>query len=441
MSAEIQTDAPSRLPGARASLLLLLTINLFNYIDRYILAAVEPRIRKEFFADDSEHANFWMGTLATAFLISYMLAAPLFGWLGDRMNRWTIVGVGVLVWSLASGASGLAATFAILLTTRVFVGIGEAAYGPIAPTIISDLYPVQRRGSVLAWFYTAMCVGPAIGFALGGLLAHKTDSWRWPFYAVVAPGLLLCALSFLRRDPARGAADPTALHQRASAADYRRLFKIPSYVFNVLGMTAMTFAVGGMSFWMLTYISEFRGLHDEVRVNLKFGAIVVVAGLGSTLFGGILSDKLRARMPSSYFVVSAVGMLIGFPMFLAVLWVPFPYAWAFLFLAIFCLFLNTGPTNTIIANVTHPSIRASAYAVSIFFIHLLGDAISPFLIGLITDHTKSAAHPDGNMNTAFLAVSAAILLSGVFWMLGARHLGRDTARASGADPSSPTVEA
>lgn len=441
MSAEIQAAAPSRLPGARASLLLLLTINLFNYIDRYILAAVEPRIRKEFFANDSEHANFWMGTLATAFLVSYMLAAPLFGWLGDRMNRWTIVGVGVLVWSLASGASGLAATFAILLTTRVFVGIGEAAYGPIAPTVISDLYPVERRGSVLAWFYMAMPVGAALGFALGGLIASFTDSWRWPFYAVVVPGLLLCAFAFLRKDPPRGNADPTATRRHPSKADYLHLFKIPSYVFNLLGMTAMTFAIGGMSFWMRTYISEFRGLHDEAGVNTTFGAILVISGLAATLLGGIVSDKLRARWPGSYFTVSAAGMLLGFPLFLAVLWVPFPYAWVFLFLAIFCLFLNTGPTNTIIANVTHPSIRASAYAVSILFIHLLGDAISPFLIGLITDHTKSTSHPDGNMNTAFLAVSAAILLSGVFWMLGARHLGRDTARASGADPSSPTVEA
>jgi len=418
--------APQRMPRARASLLLLLVINLFNYIDRYILAAVEPRIRKEFFAPDSEHANFWMGTLATAFLVSYMLAAPIFGWLGDRINRWAIVGAGVLVWSLASGASGLAATFAILLTTRVFVGIGEAAYGPIAPTIISDMYPVERRGSVLAWFYMAMPVGTAIGFALGGFVASVTDSWRWPFYVVVAPGLVLCVLSLLRKDPPRGSADPSAARRRPTAADYAQLFKIPSYVFNLLGMTAMTFAVGGMSFWMRTYISEFRGLHNEAQVTTTFGAIVVASGLTATLLGGYLSDKLRARLPGSYFTVSAIGMFLGFPLFLAVLWTPFPLAWVFLFLSIFCLFLNTGPTNTIIANVTHPSIRASAYAVSILFIHMLGDAISPFLIGLITDRTKSAEHPGGNMNTAFLAVSAAILLSGVFWMLGARHLKRDT---------------
>ena len=120
-------------------------------------------------------------------------------------------------------------------------------------------------------------------------------------------------------------------------------------------------------------------------------------------------------------------MLIGLPLFLGFLVAPFPYAWGLVFLAEFCLFFNTGPTNTVLANVTHPSIRASAFAINILIIHALGDAISPSLIGLLTDQSKSAANPTGDMNFSFGAtVSAAIFLSGVFWILGAKHLARDT---------------
>src|SRR5262249_36470916 len=153
------------------------------------------------------------------------------------------------------------------------------------------------------------------------------------------------------------------------------------------------------------------------------GGITVVSGLVATLAGGYLGDKLRSRWSGSYFLVSGIGMLIGLPLFLAFLVTPFPYAWGLLFAAEFCLFFNTGPTNTILANVTHPAIRASAFAVNIFIIHAFGDAISPSLIGWITDATKTAELPIGNMNLSFGAgVSAAIFLSGVFWILGAKHL-------------------
>src|SRR5262249_44603048 len=152
------------------------------------------------------------------FMVSYMVAAPLFGWLGDRMNRWWIIGIGVVLWSLASGGSGLAATFGMLLATRVFVGIGEAAYGPIAPTVIADMYPGARRGSVLAWFYVALPVGSALGFALGGF-ASQHWGWRSAFYAVVAPGLVLGLWCFLRRDPPRGHADAVA-SRRSRLRDY-----------------------------------------------------------------------------------------------------------------------------------------------------------------------------------------------------------------------------
>ena len=184
---------------ARGMLALLLGINLFNYIDRYVLSAVEPRIAKTFFHADDPNTLEKTGALATAFIVSYMIAAPIFGWLADRTSRWLLVGAGVLVWSLASGASGIATTFTMLLITRLFVGIGEAGYGPAAPTIIADLYPIERRGAVLAWFYMAIPVGyAALGYAWGGVADAMFHSWRWAFYLVVPPGILLAILSFMQ---------------------------------------------------------------------------------------------------------------------------------------------------------------------------------------------------------------------------------------------------
>lgn len=420
--------------GARVSLALLLSINLFNYIDRYILSVNEPLIAQEFFGKGDKDTDFYMGLLATAFMVSYMVTAPVFGWLADRTRRWAIIGIGVTLWSLASGASGLAATFWILLGTRVFVGIGEAAYGPTAPTVLSDLFPVSRRGGVMAWFYLAIPVGSALGYGFGGVLA-KHFGWRAPFYAVVVPGIILGIFAFLRPEPPRGQVDLAEgkTRRKMKLADCKVLLHTPSYLLAVAGYTAMTFAVGGISFWMPRYVAKFRMMADLTtdsgkatlaHVGLVFGGITAVGGLAATLCGGYLADRIKKRYPGSYFLVSGFGALIAFPIFLAALFVPFPYAWGLILPAIFFIFLHIGPVNTIPANVTHPSIRASAYAILILFIHLFGDAFSPPLIGKINGLA------DGNMNAGFLVVSIMILFAAGFWLWGARFLARDTARAA-----------
>jgi MFS family permease len=444
--AEAPAAPPKALPGARAALVLLLAINLFNYIDRQVLAAVIPAIREDpdtspaaqaaaghepslavrfvnWLGDTFRLGNYALiGSLSMAFIVSYMIFAPVFGWLGDRMSRWWLVGIGVLLWSLASGASGLAATFGALFLTRCFVGIGEGGYGPIAPTMISDYYPVRIRGSVLAWFYMAIPVGGALGYVLGGVVADSALGWRGAFYLVVPPGLLLGLWCFFMREPPRGQADAADVVRRARLRDYVGLLKIPSFVLDTLGMTAMTFAVGGIAFWMPDYI--YGRVKDHMGlgvVNTLFGAIVVVSGLAATLLGGIAGDRLRPRFAGSYFLVSGAAMLLAFPLVFLIPLTPFPLAWVLVFLAVFCLFFNTGPTNTILANVTHPSVRATGYALNILIIHALGDAISPLVMGAIADRS--------DLGTAIQVVAAVVLAGGSLWLWGTRYLGRDTALA------------
>lgn len=447
--------------GARSALALLLLINLFNYVDRQVLSAVIGPIKKTYFSQNGDIGNagsgalnaviHWfqtqlgfkpedalLGLLGTAFMLTYMIGAPVFARLAEKRSRWGLVALGVLLWSLASGASGLAQTFVMLLLTRCCVGIGEAAYGPVAPAMISDMFPLKVRGKVMAWFYAAIPVGSALGYVLGGWVANSDignwgaawtglhhESWRWAFFLVTLPGIALGLQSLAMREPPRGDpdSDPPSSPSHVKWKDYLILLRTPSYVLCTLGQTAMTFAIGGIAFWMPYYLETRPGAPGNSTVI--FGAITAAAGLSATLLGGIAGDKLRDRFPGSYFLVSGIAMIVGFPIFLAALHAPFPWeVWVMVFFACFCLFFNTGPTNTVLANVTHPSMRAAAFAFNIFINHALGDVISPVVIGFLNDWY-------GDMNKSFVVVGLMFLAAGVLWLIGTRYLQRDTAKAPG----------
>lgn len=426
------------LPGAKGAIWLLVAINLFNYIDRQVLSAVVPEIKESLLANP-EHTgivgfllsglssllgsnpdNALVGLLGMAFMVSYILFSPVLSNL--PVKRWWIIAGGITVWSIASGASGLAMTFSVLLLTRCFVGIGEAAYGPIAPSVLSDYYPVEQRGKALSWFYLAIPVGSALGYILGGAVAASLG-WRWAFYLVLPPGIILAAICLFMRDPATMKKQVQAPKVN-SLQQYKKFLANKSFLTNTIAMTAMTFAIGGIAFWMPTYFHEFRKAGSLAEVNMIFGAILVVSGLSATLIGGYLADHLRTKIKGSYFKVSGIAMLLAFPCCLGMLYAPFPTAWVFVFLTCFCLFLNTGPSNTALANVIEPSSRSSAFALNILIIHLFGDVMSPLIIGVITDATGK------NMTLAFLVVSVLVLAGGIVWLLGAKHLDEDTRAVS-----------
>jgi MFS family permease len=441
-------------PGAGWALALLLTINLFNYIDRYVLSAVVPPLKQDLHLTDEQ-----TGMLASAFLYAYMFAAPLFGRLSERFSRWYIIGSSVIVWSLASGWTGWSYSFYALLASRIMVGIGEAGYGPAAPALIADYYPIERRGKVMALFYLAMPVGAALGFVLGGYINHEFKSWRTAFHFAVIPGLLLGLWCFLKREPARSAAPPKVQKNRSFLGDAKVLLRIKSYALNTAAMTAMTFAIGGIAFWIPTYLFEEKALQEGLtqryvveqasgtvsaqtqdqldvvlkEVTEKFGKILVVAGLISTLLGGWLADKLRARWSGAYFGLSGIAILLAFPCTLAMLWWPFPWRWVGVFGAIFFLFFNTGPANTALANVTSSKMRATAFALNIFLLHAFGDAFSPPLIGWVKGQSSWA--------TAFVLVSLMMILASVLWLIGARYLAKDEEAAIAGDLADAAADA
>ena len=172
-----------------AAILALLTgLNLLNYLDRLVLSAVLPKVQESLGL-----SNFVGGSLATVFLIGYFVTSPIFGQLADRGARKGIIAAGVAVWSIATFASGLATTALALVLGRAMVGVGEASYATLAPTIIDDMSPPDRKGRWLSVFYVAIPVGSALGYLTGGFV-EKHHGWRAAFFVAGGPGILLAAL-------------------------------------------------------------------------------------------------------------------------------------------------------------------------------------------------------------------------------------------------------
>jgi MFS family permease len=397
---------------AFAILLTLTAINFLNYVDRYVMSAVLEPVREEFGLSDLAS-----GVLFTAFMAVYMVAAPVAGYFGDRWPRKPMVAGGLLLWSLATVGSGQAESYATLLLMRALIGIGEAAYATVAPGIIADLFERHERGRKLAYFYLAIPVGSALGYLLGGWVgAHY--GWRAAFYVAGAPGVLLAALILALPEPGRGLADgETEAGASLSLRDgLRRLFLSLPWLLNTAGTTLMTFAMGGLAAWAPTLLMRTHGLGLE-RANTMFGAITVVTGLVGTLVGGFLGDRAFAHSQGGHFRVSGIGLLVGAPFVLAV---PFmPALWMVcgaIFVGEFLLFLNTGPLNAALVGCVPAGLRATAVAINVFFIHALGDALSPALIGSVSDHAGIA------LAMSLPALAAA--LSGIVLLRGARIVDR-----------------
>ena len=362
------------------ALTLLFTANLLNYIDRQVIYAVFPLIKS-----DLEISDTALGALGTVFMICYMATAPLFGWLGDRLKRVRLAACGLFAWSLATTTAGFSYGYGMLLSARTMVGIGEASFGTVSPGIIADYFSRERRGRILSLFYLAIPVGSALGYLFGGILGHYAG-WHAAFLVVSVPGIILSIPLYFLREPLRGESDGTLETSSApSSQSYIQLVRNRSFIINTLAMAAMTFAMGGLAQWIPSFLNRMHGL-DVAAGNTMFGIVTIVAGIAGTLVGGWLGDRLQKKNGKGYLLVSGWGFLLGVPATICALTVQSTaICFAAIFFAEFFLFLSTGPLNTVIVNVTSPTIRAMAFAVNIFFIHALGDAISPIIIGRLSD--------------------------------------------------------
>jgi MFS family permease len=433
------------------ALSVLTLINLLNYLDRYVVSGIVPDLK----APPLGLSDSQIGLLTTAFMLVYMVAAPVFGALGDRGSRTRPIAIGVFLWSLATIVSGFAGTYAHLLGARAIVGIGEAAYVSIAPALLADAFSRAQRGRVLSVFNMAIPVGAALGYIVGGLMSHHF-SWRAAFFVAGAPGLLLAVFVLRLKDPPRGSQDeseegedthaagrkgngvtrPAAASHgdsvtasnagtsgggaaRSAVTVYVDLLKRAPYLLVVLGYAAYTFALGGLAVWMPNFLERVHNI-PAVQATTSFGAIVVVTGFLGTFAGGWLGDYWQKSSRQAYLWMSGWVTLAAAPLTFVALTAASPSVYyPAIIVAELLLFMSTGPINSAIANLVSPTERASAFALSMFVIHLLGDVPSPTLIGWLSDVSS--------LGKAVLIVPVAIIIGGIVWLFSARVSRRDSA--------------
>ncbi len=399
----------------RTALAVLTLINLFNYLDRWIIAALVESIKhSELSLSDKQ-----IGLLFSGFIVVYLFTAPVFGSLGDTKSRTRLLAFGVAVWSVATALAGLARGYTSLLLARATVGVGEAAYGTISPALLADYFDRDRRGRVFAIFFAAIPIGSALGYIVGGLVDHYFG-WRQAFFVAGVPGLVLAALALRLYDPPRGAQDPETApasggHSisvgRAARAAYAALLRNRPYVLTVLGYAAYTFAIGALAFWTPSFLERIRGI-PKAQATVQFGAVVVVTGFVGTYAGGWIGDYYLRTSRQAYLWVSGIATLVAAPLTLVALAVArAPVYWTAIVAAELLLFASTGPINSAIVNVVPPAIRATAVALSIFTIHILGDVPSPWLVGVLSDART--------LGEAVLIIPVAVLAGGLVWTYAA----------------------
>lgn len=413
--------------NARTALLVLTALNLLNYADRNVLFAVQPLVQNEFHLSKVQ-----IGYLTSAFLGFYMLAAPFVGPLADRYSRKLIIGLGAIFWSGLTLLTAITHTYTELLVRHTLVGIGEATFVTIAPTFVADLFAEEKRGRILGVFYLAIPVGSAAGYLLGGNLAPHYG-WRFPFYIAAAPGFLLAIAVMFLKEPERGQFDSLREFPEDSPAkvssrsvlhrlyltvylDLKRVYagvlRNPAFMTATLGMAAMTFSLGGIQVWMPQFLYSERHYSLE-QANLIFGIIIVIDGIMAALAGGWLGDYLLRRMKSSYYLISAASMALGVPCMIVALFAKGSVMVPAIAVAAFFLLLNTSPLNAAVINSVGAHIRATAIAVNIFIIHILGDVPSPTMMGWVADRRS--------LQAAFILPVIAMVVSSLILFYGMRH--------------------
>lgn len=403
--------------SARRLLLLLTSINMVNYLDRYVEKAVLEPLGRELHLSNAQ-----LGRMTFVFIVVYMVSAPLFGVLADRFNRTRLVSAGVVLWSLATMGAALAHSYPALLLSRSLVGVGEAAYASLGPAMLADSFPESERAKKFTWFYLAIPVGSALGYGLGGAVAGALG-WREAFLIAGLPGLGLAVWMAFQQDPPRGAFDtaPDAAANQPFGVRLKAIFANRVWLACTASYVAYTFAMGILGAWAPTLLQRKFSV-SVAQAGLVFGGFALVTGIVGTFLGGILTDRLQRRWPDAGLWISGLTLVAAAPV---VAWGlhagSLAVAYPAFFLGMLLLFVNTSPVNAITVSCLPASVRATGTALNVFFIHILGDAISPELTGHRADALQALGQaPGAAMSRAMLLAVPAIVVSGaaLWWARG-----------------------
>jgi MFS transporter, Spinster family, sphingosine-1-phosphate transporter len=457
------TPAPVNVTVPRYSyyaLSVLTVVNFLNYIDRQVLPTVATSIQKDLHLSDTE-----FGAMEGALLISFTVLAPAFGWLGDRFSRTKLMATAAVVWSLATGLTAIAdhspfflpgfSTYLPLLglplalsgmavtlcLVRAVVGVGESSYSTITPTLIADYFPPQRRATALGVFQIAIPMGFALGYVIGAALEYFFG-WRMAFMIVGLPGLITAVFVWKLREPPRGMteihADSTAIVPKPDRQPWLRtcwqILTTRNWLLSTAGYAALTFVLGAFATWAKKLLEEDKQM-GKLSAGIALGVITLIAGFAGSFGGGWIADRIAAKRRNGYFLVCAASSLLGIvPAVLALaLHRPILFLPA-IFFTVFFLFINNAPFHAILVSSVPPAIRATAMALNIVAIHMMGDLISRFGVGVLSDSVAAGRLPllaglanalgidpvRQHLTAALLVVPFGLLISSLFFFWGGR---------------------
>jgi MFS family permease len=389
--------------GATTALVLLTAMNFVNYLDRYILPAVQEQVKGEFRLTDDQ-----IGSLTLWFFVAYVLSSPVTGWLGDRFPRKPMIVIAALAIAAMNFFTASVHSYMSLNLRHAALGVMEASFGIFAPALLADFFSEEQRNKVLTIFNMALPFGAACSYE-GGAWVGEHYGWRMSFIMSAIPGVIIGLLIWMMmREPAR-----TGLVAKADVgkATVLSLLKNKAYLSSILGYAAVTFSLGGISWWMPSFLHREAGYSMQAAGGVM-GPIIVIAGLGGTALGGWLAQWWSKRTEKALYYVPALGSLLAVPPALICFFGPQHLLVPSLYAAVFLIFLGTGPVNASTLNAVPSNLRATAMAGQLFAIHVFGDAFSPKLIGMVSDHS--------NLRYGLGLTLLTFVIAGVIFFVGAR---------------------
>jgi predicted MFS family arabinose efflux permease len=351
-------------------LAVLVLVNFVNFAARFVLVPLIPMLRADLGVTDAQ-----LGSLQTWLLAVLAGGSLLFGFLADHLSRKTIVTFGIICWSLATLAGGLAGSFAFLLVARAFVGIGEAAYAPAAQSMISGAFPLEARASAQAIFASGMLLGGAAGQAFGGIIGPRYG-WQAALFVVGALGVLPVIAVMTLQEPPRGPA--------SEICPIRKLLTVPAFLAMIAGGTCITFSSVSLLTWGVDFAVTYKDFSLR-QASVALAVIGLVCSLAGVLFGGFVADRLQRRFAFGRIIAIAVAFLLAAPfLLLAIQTDEQKLVLAALAIAAFFMSWYHGPVTAVIHDMMPRRAHATSIGVYMFVTQLVG-GFGPQLVGRISD--------------------------------------------------------
>lgn len=426
---------------------LLFAANLLNFYDRAIPAVLIDPLEKAFGINDAV-----AGLLASAFVVVAAVTVIPLGYLADRVARKTVIGLGLLLWSVFTALGGAFSTFLPFLISRIGVGIGEAAYDPAAGSLMSDLYPTEKRAKANSWFQLGFPIGTMLAYFTVGAIAVAFGTWRAPFLVAAIPGVIIAILVLRLREPKRGATDSVNLEGGLAAESYDpatetaaarkrasiwSVLRIRSIYGLIIAFAGFNFAAYAIGTFLTPVLQRYYGL-NLVSAAAVSGVVIGIGGLVGLLLGGLVTDRVSKTSVARRVVVAAICLLLAAPFAWFGLSAAQSVLWQlvlFLSLSYLLGMVYLAAAVPVVSDVVSAKQRSSALGVVFAIGYVLGGAGGPIVVGAISDSlakgatgvSAAAASAYGLQTAMMIVVPIAFVVAAIGMFISSRTVKADRA--------------